>query len=266
MTEKKLRILVIGEAMEDRYIIGHVHRLSAEAPIPVVDVDKKIIFPGGAGNVAANVQSLGGEAVPIYQPDYRMPIKHRLMVSDHQLARWDEFDSASPLTDHQLDMAELYMKDVDGVILSDYGKGMFTGPTIKRLATLAGNLPTFIDTKQDPFWFLPFANAWHFPNLKEYRQFCMAYEDLENVVLKRGSEGLQFGDHKVPAKARKIRSVNGAGDTVIAAFALYYLLNGQVDVALEAAAKAAGLACEQPYTTAVRKEWMVYGSEPVLTV
>src|SRR4051812_2940950 len=54
------RVLVIGDLMLDRYIRGHVSRISPEAPVPVVRVTEETSLPGGAGNVAVNLAALGG--------------------------------------------------------------------------------------------------------------------------------------------------------------------------------------------------------------
>src|SRR5262245_31545038 len=56
----RVRVLVIGDLMLDRYIWGQVERISPEAPVPVVRVTRESLHAGGAGNVAANIRSLGG--------------------------------------------------------------------------------------------------------------------------------------------------------------------------------------------------------------
>ena len=56
---KKSNILVIGDAMLDKYTFGHTNRISPEAPVPVLKVEKEILKPGGAANVASNISSLG---------------------------------------------------------------------------------------------------------------------------------------------------------------------------------------------------------------
>jgi D-glycero-beta-D-manno-heptose-7-phosphate kinase len=55
----RLRVLIIGDVMVDSYMWGRVERISPEAPVPIVTVEKKEIRPGGAANVALNIQSLG---------------------------------------------------------------------------------------------------------------------------------------------------------------------------------------------------------------
>ena len=56
---KQSNILVIGDAMLDKYTFGHTNRISPEAPVPVLKVEKEILKPGGAANVASNISSLG---------------------------------------------------------------------------------------------------------------------------------------------------------------------------------------------------------------
>ena len=56
---KKSKILVIGDAILDKYIFGSTNRISPEAPVPVLKIEKDIMKPGGAANVAANISSLG---------------------------------------------------------------------------------------------------------------------------------------------------------------------------------------------------------------
>ena len=62
---KKSKILVIGDAMLDRYSFGSTNRISPEAPVPVLKVEKEILKPGGAANVASNISSLGQETTLI---------------------------------------------------------------------------------------------------------------------------------------------------------------------------------------------------------
>src|SRR5437879_52594 len=57
------RVLCLGDVMLDEYILGDVRRISPEAPVPVIEIHSQTYVPGGAGNVAANVASLGGQAL-----------------------------------------------------------------------------------------------------------------------------------------------------------------------------------------------------------
>src|SRR2546425_959697 len=81
---------VFGDGMWDRYWIGTANRLSPEFPGPVVKIEDMRFYPGGAGNVANNLQMLG---VTVLRYFHDGPTKNRLMVGDTQIARWDEHDT-----------------------------------------------------------------------------------------------------------------------------------------------------------------------------
>ena len=217
---------VVGDVFVDRYWIGQERGLSAEAPIPIVDVWEKQEFPGGAANVVANLQALGRNSrlintkQPPVEADWRVPIKNRLMAGDVQVARWDERDWLPALQREDL----LDLLDVEAVIVSDYGKGTITDEIVEILAGV--RFPIFVDTKKDPVKWIG-SEAILFPNMKEYSQFKDHYDWLGNVVLKCGGEGMRYLQYgklvaQWPSFAENVKCVNGAGDTVIAAFADIY--------------------------------------------
>lgn len=243
------KVVVLGDGMVDVYIMGTAERLSSEVPIPVVKVEKQVSLPGGAGNVRRNLQALGVETVPCYNLG---PTKYRLMVGDHQLARWDESDQCQPWGGD-------YPK-ADAVVIADYGKGSINEISLMKLAGFKG--PVFIDTKQDPTilaWPLNVEHCVFFPNLKEYQQYKKQYNQMPRVVLKQGSQGmamLAYGKEiaQFPTVAVKVVSVNGAGDTAMAAYVAYVVKHQpQPDCreALRYANIAAGLVVEKPLTSTV---------------
>lgn len=243
-------IIVIGDAFVDRYHLGTSTRLSPEAPIPVVGIDYTFDIPGGAANVRANLISLGENGkmlFPSLSKPQNYPIKNRLLSSNIQIARWDEKDYCFPFQREDL----LPLLEADAIIVSDYGKGSVSKEVIQILRDYRG--PLFVDTKKDPTDWIG-SNAILFPNLKEYNEFQSSYEWFPQVVLKQGSEGLalvEFGKvvlHR-PAMARFVTSVNGAGDTVIAAFVSSFLSGANLDYCLEFANAAAAISVEGEFTT-----------------
>ena len=237
------RILVIGEALIDRYWLGTATRLSPEAPVPVVKIEKKFDIVGGATNVARNLDALGAKVEGIYQRS-GCPIKNRLLIGNTQVARWDERDSCEQI---YVGLEKLY--GIDGVVLSDYGKGGFRSTETLResLRNFKGKI--FIDTKQSPSVFGGL-EATFFPNLKEFQKFQGYYQylDPKYYVLKKSALGLQFEGYTWPSKARNIVSVSGAGDTVIAAWAFAILTGKPEPWAAEFAIDAAGVVCAKPFT------------------
>lgn len=165
-------ILVVGDAMLDRYWHGDTSRISAEAPIPVVDVAEVEDRPGGAANVALNVVTLGARAFlisslgkdepgdtlraklaaagidsHIIDSASRTTVKLRIVSQSQQLIRADFEDlqetPSSVLTDRLSDV----ISSVDTVLLSDYDKGLLAEPQpLIQLATGAGK-PVLVDPK-----------------------------------------------------------------------------------------------------------------------
>ena len=156
------RILVVGDLMLDRYWSGSVTRISPEAPVPVVSVDSMTECVGGAGNVAANIRSIGAQCrlLSIVGDDAsgrlldglladsgvdrhlhidmetRTTEKLRVVSLNQQLIRVDfEGTPSVSLTERVLDDYERLLTGVSVVVISDYGKGGLSNvPQIIRLA------------------------------------------------------------------------------------------------------------------------------------
>ncbi len=170
---KRRRLLVLGDVMIDRYIVGDVARISPEAPIPVLHGRSSRALLGGAGNVARNAASLGAAAVLIGSvgndaagrevhailsetpgvtgslidlPGRTTTVKTRFMSGAHQLLRWDEEDQGLISPDEEsriLQLFEAALPTSDIVVISDYAKGLLTDAVLAgaiRLARDAGRI------------------------------------------------------------------------------------------------------------------------------
>lgn len=241
------KILVVGDAMIDRYWVGRAERISPEAPIPVVKIEKVFDCPGGADNVAKNLKLLGCRST--LRAGFGRPIKNRLMVGDHQLARWDEKDVVEPIV-----YASVYLP-FDAIVISDYAKGSITPSVIYNISLLG--LPTFIDTKRSPKEFEAIKDATFFPNLKECAEFEDQYNACQTVVLKCGAGGIQLRrkeleDVDINGLDVSPKSVNGAGDVVIASYVATTLEGYRPEDAAEIANLYAGKAvARHQYTVTV---------------
>ncbi len=246
-------ILLVGEAFTDVYYIGDATRLSPEAPLPIVSIDEIRKLPGGAGNVLENLRAFGAA---VHAVTVHAGVKNRLVASGHMLARWDERDGCDGFADQRITFPPRDAQ-FDAVVVSDYGKGLMSQEALDWLSQYAA-LPFFIDTKAHPGKYAAFPNATFFPNAKEYAQYAGAYNALKTpFVLKRGADGMEWwkagADGPVyfaRALADHVSSVCGAGDTVVAAFAVNALRYDNPRAALAFAAAAAAAAVERPYTTA----------------
>jgi D-beta-D-heptose 7-phosphate kinase/D-beta-D-heptose 1-phosphate adenosyltransferase len=166
---QKVRALVIGDLMIDEYLWGSADRISPEAPVMVVSVEKETHTLGGAGNVINNLKVMGAkvEAVGlagtgsagkmifeklealgistdgiISEPDRPTTRKTRVVASNQQVLRIDR-EIKKSITKDSFDrlvkIIERKIPDVDMIILSDYDKGLITGALVKETVRLAEN-------------------------------------------------------------------------------------------------------------------------------
>lgn len=295
------KILVIGDIMLDRYTYGNVTRVSPEAPIPVLKKTAEALVPGGAANVANNLTSLGAtvllcgvigkdpesELLLNVLKEKRIPsellipdktrstiVKHRLVANNQQLLRVDqEVDSTIEKTIQQKLLAKItkVIRDVDGVILSDYAKGVFTPEFASSVIALARKYKkkTLADIKP--------ANKTYFkgvdiltPNLKEAKEMT-GLNDLEAtgksltkffnaaVIITRGEDGISVFNKNLPtvsypAKKIEVYDVSGAGDTVVAVEMLCVISGLTVEEAAYVANFAGSVVVQKRGTATIGKE------------
>ena len=176
---RRLRALVLGDAMLDTYLEGRARRLCSEGPVPVVQRVGQDQSPGGAANAAANLRSLGAEVdlLSIIGPDstgeslrqcllesgirddgvvsdrHAVTVhKLRILADDQYVVRFDEGAANQWSAEAQLSLIgrleELYQRS-DLIVISDYGYGTLSDPLLDRLHELrrAHPRPLFIDSK-----------------------------------------------------------------------------------------------------------------------
>jgi D-beta-D-heptose 7-phosphate kinase/D-beta-D-heptose 1-phosphate adenosyltransferase len=178
-----IRVLVLGDAMLDRFLYGDVDRISPEAPVPVVRLRRSHAMPGGAGNVARNVSALGGTAVlvgllgedaaaaelralldgdpgiedaTVASAGRRSILKTRVIAGTQQVARLDEEEARPADAAEGAALVEAVRQRVAGcgaLVLSDYAKGTLTPAVVAGAvgAARAAGVPVFADPKTDDF-------------------------------------------------------------------------------------------------------------------
>jgi len=161
------RILVLGDLMLDQFIWGNVHRISPEAPVPVVKVSSESSFPGGAANVARNIAEFGGEVViggmigedkqgeqllsllqdsgittdaVLTVPGFNTIVKTRVIAKHQQIVRVDR-ERKRKVDQQEIDKLmhkiNSIIQDIDAIIIEDYGKGFITQPLVDNVINLA---------------------------------------------------------------------------------------------------------------------------------
>ena len=198
-----LNVLIIGDVMIDSYMWGKVNRISPEAPVPIVSVQKKEKRLGGAANVALNIQAMGANPIlcsvigidfegqnllellktqklsqkGILKSRTRITTeKTRVIGNNHQLLRIDEEieEDIAPAETQQLITLISYIiqhDKIDVILFEDYNKGLITPKLISKVVELAKSkgIPTCVDPKRKNFNAYKGVTLFK-PNLKELRE------------------------------------------------------------------------------------------------
>ncbi len=288
------RILVLGDLMLDRYLWGRVERISPEAPVPVVEVERESFTLGGAGNVAANLRALGAEpllvgvvgddpdgarlmetlrgggvATPgvVRDPGRPTTVKTRIIAHAQQVVRADR-ESRADVEGAALEalhgaLAEAIAR-CDGMIVSDYGKGVITRRSVERALGLARerSLTVSVDPKeshidayrgvsiltpnQHEAGYMQGRRITDEASLLEVGWGLQKRLDAEAVLVTRGPEGMSLFERTgrcthLPTVAREVYDVTGAGDTVVSVVALALAAGADYPVACHLANHAAGV-------------------------
>ena len=267
------RVLVVGDLMIDHYLWGRAERISPEAPVQVLDVDRETEVPGGAGNVVANLLALeakvsvvsvvgddeAGRAVArmlteagadcsglVLEPGRRTSRKSRLMGGHQQVLRFDS-ETKAPISaaGEKALLTEIgrHLLDVDIVVLSDYGKGVLTEQVCQGIITAAAAAGKHVLVDPKGTDYAKYRGAYTVtPNKKEAalatgltlnteEDLAAAARRLKQslglgvATITLSEDGIGFLDaedawHRVPTRVKDVYDVTGAGDTVLAAFAL----------------------------------------------
>ena len=290
----RAHLLVVGDAMLDKFIAGRVTRISPEAPVPVVMFERETYRIGGAANVAHNVASLGGRATliavaghddaaatlaqacrdagiaPALVGDSDRPTTTKVRIvteRNQQVARIDyenDADIGEEVEQRVVTALQQHASAVSAIVISDYLKGGVT-QRVMRSAIDAGrarNIPVLVDPKIPHIDYYRGATVIT-PNHQEAEiatnmrirtdddariasRVFRERASCEAVLMTRGDQGVwllgEGIEDSLPATAREIADVTGAGDTVVATLALALAAGATLAEAARLANEAAGLA------------------------
>lgn len=206
------KIAVVGDVMLDAYLRGGVFRVSPEAPVPIVSLEKQEDRLGGAANVALNLVSLGAKAIicsvigddkdgnrlvdllaeqgisseGIVQSENRQTtVKTRVIGNNQQLLRIDaeQTDDINTTEENQIiaKIQHLIAQGIDALIFEDYNKGVLTQNVIEKIIQLCqeNQVVTTVDPKKTNF--LAYKGVTLFkPNLKELKEGLDVHFSIEN--------------------------------------------------------------------------------------
>lgn len=292
------KIAVVGDMMLDCYFWGDVKRISPEAPVPVVEVDNEFYRFGGAANVALNILKLGGIPYPVgvigNDNDGRIfsslvnetniksdglivvesrptTAKTRVIAHDQHVVRIDKESKKYIDDETQLKIfrhIEETIKDLDGIILQDYNKGVLTPSLIEKIINLAieNNVLITVDPKFNNFFLYKNVTVFK-PNRKEAEDVLgmkiknddditvagmtlLEKMNADNILLTLGEGGIAVfrknePEKRMPTKAMKVADVSGAGDTVISTLTVALAAKANILEASYLANYAGGIVCEE---------------------
>lgn len=294
-------VLVVGDVMLDRFIVGRVTRISPEAPVPIVRFESEHVRLGGAANVAHNIAALGGRASLVgivgadaaaaqlraqlaavgvsadgLVEDRTRPTTEKVRVvteRNQQVARIDyerDADAGGDLERAIVAQASRHTRGVKAMLVSDYLKGTITRAVVEALIGSAKNRSATASAERTPLIVDPkiphlayYAGATLVtPNHHEAeiathlrvrtddeaRQAARDFRtraQCETVLITRGEQGMWLSDTgvegSIPAVAREVSDVTGAGDTVVATLALALAAGATMAEAAALANQAAGI-------------------------
>ena len=289
---KSPKLLVIGDLMIDHYLWGSCERISPEAPVQVVNVKSESAVLGGAGNVINNLNALGAQVdvisviggceisdelktllsninvnsqYLITQKDRITSKKSRIIASQQQVVRYDRESTDEINSESQkqiLDTFNSIITDYDGVLLSDYGKGVLTKELTTSLIAIANknNKKVLVDPKgldyskyKGAYLLTPNkkeASEATQVNIKDDASLTQAITklktecDLDVSLITLSEQGVAIYDDRLrthPTVAREVYDVTGAGDTVLASLGFALACGVDIDDAVEFSNLAAGV-------------------------
>lgn len=305
------RTLVIGDIILDEYIWGDVSRISPEAPVPVVEIQRETKSLGGAANVVNNIISLDGQSTLcgvigdddngeeilekiqgmglstdgiIIDPSRRTSTKTRVVARNQQVVRFDR-ENQTPINSEiigaLLKYIELRIKDLDAIIVADYGKGVISSLLMKGLREriMDSDIILAVDPKTDHFEYYQGIDVIT-PNHHEAGSFCrFAITDEEkliqagrqmlsdlncrSVLITQGKDGMTLFERgeepcHIPTIARKVFDVSGAGDTVIGTLCLGLASGMDLKSSSLIANFAAGIVVGEVGTSVVTAEELIH--------
>lgn len=278
------KILLVGEAMIDKYVYGDVTRISPEAPIPILKIKNTEYRLGGAANVASNLKALGANFKFVTIADFKLEnlmalakipnvliktydnsiVKTRYIGNNqYQILRVDNEPEHIGFNDGNLkallETIKYLVKDYSIIVISDYNKGMFKPWFIKDLMTLAmvNNIRVIVDTKQ-PLDFYYEKDSYRpylmTPNYTEFTSDIYSSIISDHMLVTCGSNGMVLDNtYNIPASKVTVADVSGAGDTVIATIASCLAKGASLKGAAYVASIAAGIVVSKPGTAVCDK-------------
>jgi D-beta-D-heptose 7-phosphate kinase/D-beta-D-heptose 1-phosphate adenosyltransferase len=259
-----IKVFLIGDQIIDQYIFGSCNKISPEAPVVVVEEERREMKKGGASNVSANLEALGAKVVSWYG-DKEPSIKTRVVSGHHQIVRIDRDNIEVVPPPKGL---EQILLETDIVMISDYDQGVVNEEVMFEINYLAQRHKkrVIVDPYRNKFDYGPVDLIK--PNRKELESVVgvkitketlagvgrsyLKMSRAKNLIVTLGAEGMALFDHNTyfdkpfickPKEAKEVIDVTGAGDTVFAVLGFIWAhRNFSKSTSLQYATKAGSIA------------------------
>lgn len=218
---EKIKVLVVGESCEDKFVYTKVSRLSPEAPVPVLVPIRYTQNRGMSGNVVENLKSILLNLDIFHWTQSQTITKTRFIEdkSNHMFLRLDEGDQyITPINQSLLDNEKI--KEYDIVVVSDYNKGFLRDEDLVFIGE--NSKLSIIDSKRRLTERV--VKSFSFVKINEEESIQNKHiSDNNNIIITLGSKGAKFNNQIYPSPSPKETiDVSGAGDTFTASFILKY--------------------------------------------
>jgi len=291
-------VLVIGDLMLDSFYFGKAERISPEAPVPVVNVERMEDVPGGAANVAMNIASLGaschvagitgndvaaetlqqrlgsvGVECAFHQLSGRSTIVKQRVISNHQQLLRMDFEQLFTQQEWlpMKTLVEPIFANTKIMVLSDYNKGTLADPQYWIKTAKSNNITVLVDPKGNDFSKYKGADLIT-PNMTEFEAVVGKVESeadliekaqdlieqlqVNAILITRSEHGMSLirkdkPEFHLPAIAKEVADVTGAGDTVISTIAAVLAAGENIDKAVTLANVAASIVVSKLGTATV---------------
>lgn len=227
------RLLVFGDVMLDRNLVGHVDRISPEAPVPIVRIERETVALGGAGNVAHNGHCLGHpttligicgtdpagllvgqlardaglDAQLVLDPNRLTTSKNRILATSHQQVLRFDYESSQPVPAAVAEELAVRLRaavsQAAGVVISDYTKGCVTESLARTVIAWAAErgMPIVVDSKR--------------ADLRCYRGATVITPNLREAAKALGLESLGTSDEEAAEAAQRLRQETGIANVLL---------------------------------------------------
>ena len=230
--QKQFKVLLIGDSCVDQYVYGTCDRINPEAPVPILKYSRRESVDGMAYNVRNNLQAFGLDVTTITQEEDIFKTRYIDERYSQQILRVDTEGHLKPLG------YDLPQDRFNALVISDYDKGFITSKRLFELVEWFDG-PIFIDSKKTC---LPVDDAFIKINDGEYSKLDKELKGSPNLIVTKGSHGVDYKGKNYPAVGVSVFDVCGAGDTFLSALVYFYLLYGKIETAIPYANKAAAIA------------------------